>query len=111
MQIAFTLPLSMLLLVPVAQYRLNLFYPVLMVLVGTHDLPLTFHYSMRIFLPRCAILVRGGTAIALYGPRGRFSLGGWGLHPLPLRLDRPRLGAARQTSRRTNLSKGEDPSD
>ena len=69
MQIAFTLPLSMLLLVPVAQYRLNLFYPVLMVLAGAHSLPLTFLSSMRIFLPLCAILVGGGTATALYGPR------------------------------------------
>ena len=76
MQIAFTLPLSMLLLVPVAQYHLNLFYPALMILVGAHYLPFTFLYGMRLFIPLCAILVGGGTAIALYGP-GTFSLGGW----------------------------------
>jgi hypothetical protein len=76
MQVAFTLPLSMLLLVPVVQYHLNLFYPALMVLVGAHYLPFTFLYGMRIFIPLCAILVGGGTAIALYGP-GTFSPGGW----------------------------------
>jgi hypothetical protein len=76
MQIAFTLPLSMLLLVPVATFRLNLFYPALMVLVGAHYLPFTFLYGMRMFIPLCAILVGGGVVIALYFP-STFSLGGW----------------------------------
>jgi hypothetical protein len=44
MQIAFTLPMTMLLLVPVANFRLNLFYPALMVLVGAHYLP--FYFSL-----------------------------------------------------------------
>lgn len=76
MQIAFTLPLSMLLLVPVATLHLNLFYPALMVLVGAHYLPFTFLYGMRFFIPLCAILVGAGVIIALYLP-GTFSLGGW----------------------------------
>jgi hypothetical protein len=76
MQIAFTLPLSMLLLVPVTTFRLNLFYPALMVLVGAHYLPFTFLYGMRMFIPLCAILTGGGVVIALYFP-GTFSLGGW----------------------------------
>jgi len=42
MQVAFTLPLSMLLLVPVAEFHLNLFYPALMVLLGAHYLPFIF---------------------------------------------------------------------
>jgi hypothetical protein len=76
MQIAFTLPLSMLLLVPVTVFRLNWFYPALMVLVGAHYLPFTFLYGMRMFVPLCAILAGGGVAIALYFP-GSFSAGGW----------------------------------
>jgi hypothetical protein len=76
MQVAFTLPLSMLLLVPVAQYNLNLFYPALMILVGAHYLPFTFLYGMRLFIPLSAILVGGGVILALYFPR-IFSLGGW----------------------------------
>jgi hypothetical protein len=76
MQIAFTLPLSMLLLVPVTAFRLNWFYPALMVLVGAHYLPFTFLYGMRMFIPLCAVLVGGGVVIALYLAHS-FSLGGW----------------------------------
>jgi hypothetical protein len=76
MQIAFTLPLTMLLLVPVTVFRLNWFYPALMVLVGAHYLPFAFLYGMRMFIPLGAVLVTSGVAIALYFP-GTFSLGGW----------------------------------
>ena len=76
MQIAFTLPMSMLLLVPVTQFRLNLFYPALMILLGAHYLPFVFLYGMRMFIPLCAILVGSGVAIAHYFPVS-FSLGGW----------------------------------
>jgi hypothetical protein len=76
MEIAFTLPLSMLLLVPVTAFRLNWFYPALMILVGAHYIPFTFLYGMRMFIPLSAILVGGGVAIALYVP-GSFSVGGW----------------------------------
>jgi hypothetical protein len=76
MQIAFTLPLSMLLLVPVTDFRLNLLYPALMILLGAHFLPFAFLYGMRMFIPLGAILVCGGVATAHYIP-GSFSLGGW----------------------------------
>jgi hypothetical protein len=76
MQIAFTLPVSMLLLVPVTEFHLNLFYPALMILVGAHYLPFTFLYGMRIFIPLSAILAGGGVVIALYLPSA-FNLGGW----------------------------------
>jgi hypothetical protein len=76
MQIAFTLPLTMLLLVPATNLHLNLFYPAFMVLLGAHYLPFTFLYGMRMFMPLSAVLVGGGVAIALYFP-GPFSLGGW----------------------------------
>jgi hypothetical protein len=76
MQIAFTLPISMLLLVPVTQFHLNLFYPAFMIILGAHYLPFAFLYGMRIFLPLAAILIGGGVTIALCLP-GTFSLGGW----------------------------------
>ena len=76
MQIAFTLPMTMLLLVPVTEFRLNLFYPALLVLLGAHYLPFVFLYGMRMFIPLCAILVSSGIAIALYLPR-TFCLGAW----------------------------------
>lgn len=76
MQIAFTLPMTMLLLVPVTTFRLNLFYPALMVLLGAHYLPFTFLYGMRMFVLLCAVLISGGVVIAHYFS-GSFSLGGW----------------------------------
>jgi hypothetical protein len=76
MQIAFTLPLSMLLLIPVTELSLNLFYPALMILLGAHYIPFTFSYGMRMFIPLSAILVSGGVVIAHYFS-GSFSLGGW----------------------------------
>ena len=76
MQIAFTLPMTMLLLVPVTTFRLNLFYPALMVLLGAHYLPFTFLYGMRMFVPLCGVLICGGVVIAHYFS-GSFSLGGW----------------------------------
>jgi hypothetical protein len=76
MQIALTLPFSMLLLVPVTAFRLNWFYPALMVLVGAHYLPFTFLYGMRMFTPLAALLMGAGISIALYLPSS-FSVGGW----------------------------------
>jgi hypothetical protein len=76
MQIAFTVPISMLLLVPICQFRLGLFYPAMMVIVGAHYLPFTFLYGMRMFLPLAAILISAGVVIAMYFP-APFSLGGW----------------------------------
>jgi hypothetical protein len=76
MQIAFTLPLSMPLLVPATMFRLNWFYPALLILLGAHYLPFTFLYGMRMFALLCGVLVGCGIAIALYFP-ATFSLGGW----------------------------------
>lgn len=76
MQVAFVLPFSMLLLVPVGLYRLNWFFPALMVLLGAHYLPFAFMYGMRIFLVLAAILIAMGVVIALYFS-GTFSVGAW----------------------------------
>jgi hypothetical protein len=76
MQVAFALPLSMLLLVPVTIFRLNLFYPALMILVGAHYLPFVFMYGMRMYAALCAVLVGSGVGIAHY-LHGSFSLGAW----------------------------------
>jgi len=76
MQIAFTLPLTMLLLVPVTASQLNLFFPALMILLGAHYLPFTFLYGMRMFSALGAVLIGSGVVIAMYVP-GSFSLGGW----------------------------------
>ncbi len=76
MQVAFVLPLSMLLLVPVGLYRLNWFFPALMVLVGAHYLPFASLYGMRIFLFLAGILITAGIVVA-YFLAATFSAGAW----------------------------------
>jgi hypothetical protein len=76
MQIAFVLPLSMPLLLPVGLYRLNWFYPAMMILLGAHYLPFVFLYGMRLFAVLAAFLVGGGTLIAMYFSAS-FSIGAW----------------------------------
>ena len=76
MQVAFVLPLSMLLLVPVTSFRLNWFFPALMILLGAHYLPFVFLYGMHIFWGLAGILVAMGVVIALHFS-GTFSLGAW----------------------------------
>ncbi len=76
MQVAFVLPFSMLLLVPVGHYDLNLFFPALMVLLGAHYFPFATLYGMRMFLFLGGILIAVGVAIAHWF-WGTFSLGAW----------------------------------
>jgi hypothetical protein len=76
LEIAFTLPLGMLLLVPVVELRLSLFYPALMILVGAHYLPMAFLYGMREFLALGGALVFAGVAVALRLPAS-FTAGAW----------------------------------
>lgn len=76
MQVAFVLPFSMLLLMPVGLYRLNWFFPALMVLVGAHYLPFATLYGMRMFLVLAGALIAAGVAIALYFA-DTFNLGSW----------------------------------
>jgi len=76
MQAAFVLPLSMLLLLPVSLYRLNWFYPALMILLGAHYLPFITIYGMRMFAALAALLVGGGVVIAMYWSSS-FGVGAW----------------------------------
>jgi hypothetical protein len=76
MQIAFVLPFSMLLLVPVGLCNLNWFFPTLMVLLGAHYLPFATLYGMHMFVFLAGILIAMGVVIAHYFS-GTFSLGAW----------------------------------
>lgn len=76
MQVAFVLPFSMLLLLPVGLYRLNWFFPALMVLVGAHYLPFATVYGMRLFLFLAGVLIAAGVVIAVHFAEA-FSLGAW----------------------------------
>jgi hypothetical protein len=75
-QVAFVLPLSMPLLLPVGRHRLEWFFPAMMILVGAHYLPFTFLYGMRMFAVLGGLLVAGGVAIAMYASHS-FALGAW----------------------------------
>ena len=68
MQVAFVLPLSMPLLLPVGRYRLTWFFPALAILVGAHYLPFVFLYGMRMFAVLAAALLAGGMLIAIFLP-------------------------------------------
>jgi len=76
MQVAFVLPLSMPLLIPVSLYRLTWFYPGLMILLGAHYLPFVFLYGMRMFWVLGTLLVGAGLLIAMYWS-SMFSVGAW----------------------------------
>ncbi|MGH9731976.1 MAG: DUF7010 family protein [Candidatus Acidiferrales bacterium] len=76
MQVALVLPFSMLLLVPVGLYNLNLFFPALMILTGAHFLPFASLYGMRMFLFLAGILMAAGIVVAHFFS-GTFSTGAW----------------------------------
>lgn len=76
MQVAFVLPLSMPLLLPIGLYRLTVFYPALMILLGAHYLPFVFLYGMRMFWLLGSLLIGGGVVIAMYWS-SMFSVGAW----------------------------------
>ena len=76
MQIAFTVPLNLLVVAGAALYRLNWFYPACMIVVGSHYLPFVFLYGMWQFWILGGVLIAGGVVIGLYLPAS-FSLGGW----------------------------------
>jgi hypothetical protein len=76
MQVAFVLPFSMPLLLPVSLYDVNWFYPALMILLGAHYLPFVFLYGMRMFAVLAACLLGGGVIIAMYLSIS-FSIGAW----------------------------------
>lgn len=75
-QVAFTLPLNLLLVAAATMYRLNWFYPAFMIALGTHYLPFVFLYGMWQFGVLAAVLVGAGLTIGLY-LQDSFSPGGW----------------------------------
>jgi hypothetical protein len=75
-QVAFTLPLTLPLVIGIAVLRPAWFYPALMITLGAHYLPFVFMYGMWQFAGLCATLVTVGLAIGMYLPRP-LSLGAW----------------------------------
>jgi hypothetical protein len=76
METAFIIPLCLPVVAAATLYRLNWFYPAMMVVVGAHYLPFVFLYGMWQFIFLGGLLVASGVAIGLFLP-GMFSFGGW----------------------------------
>ena len=67
-QVAFTLPLTLPVVIAIAALRPAWFYPAFMITLGTHYLPFVFLYGMWQFAGLCGILVMSGVAIGMYVP-------------------------------------------
>jgi hypothetical protein len=76
MQAAFTLPLTLPVVIGIGALRPQWFYPALMVTLGAHYLPFVFLYGMRLFAGLSGALVVGGVLIGMYLPTP-LSFGAW----------------------------------
>src|SRR5688572_12488330 len=76
LQLALMIPLSLPIVAWASLYRLHLFYPAFMIVVGTHYLPFAFLYGMWQFAALGAILIGGGVAVAQLADNS-FSAGAW----------------------------------
>lgn len=75
-QLAFTVPIGLLVALGAALYRLDWFYPGALLIVGAHYLPFVFLYGMRLFAVLAAAMVAAGMVLALWVDAGS-SAGGW----------------------------------
>jgi len=76
MQVAFTLPLTLPLVIAIAALHPVWFYPAVMIALGAHYLPFIFMYGMWQFGILSATLIASGVAISRYPPTP-VSLGAW----------------------------------
>lgn len=77
MQVAFTVPVGLLLAFALGQYRPEWFFPAGMVVVGAHYLPFVFLYGQRLFAVLATVLVFSGVGIAVWLPDAPEATGGW----------------------------------
>ena len=75
-QIAFTVPISFLLVGAATITHQDWFYPAAMIAVGTHYLPFCFLYGMWQFGILAGLMIAGGFLFAQYLPVA-FSTAGW----------------------------------
>lgn len=75
-QIAFMVPLNMLLVEAAALYNINWFYPAFILIVGTHYMPFIFLFGMWEFAVLAATLIFGSVGIVMLVPNS-FTFGGW----------------------------------
>lgn len=75
-QVAFSLPLTLPVVIGIAAVRPVWFYPAFMIVLGAHYLPFVFLYGMWQFAVLSGALVAGGVALGMYPPQAA-SLGAW----------------------------------
>ena len=75
-QVAFVLPLTLPVVGAATLYRVEWFFPALMVALGAHYVPFVFLYGMRMFAVLAAALWGGGLALALW-IEAPFAAGAW----------------------------------
>jgi hypothetical protein len=76
MQVAFTVPLAIPLVLAAVRTNVAWFYPGFMIVVGAHYLPFITLYGERKFVLLAGLLVAGGWLLPMFAP-GNFALGGW----------------------------------
>ena len=76
MQVAFTVPLSLPIILALTAHAVGWFYPALMIVVGAHYLPFAFLYGQRRWLVLGGFLLTAGTLIG-YTVSNHFTLGAW----------------------------------
>lgn len=76
MQIAFTVPIGLVVVVAMLAGHVELFFPASMVIVGAHYLPFVFLYGMRLFAVLSGAMVVIGVLLLFWLPVP-FAFGGW----------------------------------
>lgn len=76
MQVAFTVPLAIPLILAATFARPAWFYPGFMIVVGAHYLPFMTLYGLRQFAVPAGVMVGAGWVLPMFAP-GSFVLGGW----------------------------------
>jgi hypothetical protein len=76
MQVAFTIPLAIPLILTATAYKPEWFYAGCLIVVGAHYLPFITLYGLRHYAVIAGALIVAGLGLGLYGPRV-FAAGGW----------------------------------
>jgi hypothetical protein len=76
MQVAFTIPLAIPLILAAARHRSEWFYAGFLIVVGAHYLPFVTLYGLPLYAIAGGLMVAAGIALPSLRP-GEFALGGW----------------------------------
>ena len=76
MQVAFTVPLGLPLVLTIAHVSPGRFYPAMLLLVGAHYLPFVTLYGMRAWFGLAGAMIAAGYVLGWVRPMG-FAAGGW----------------------------------